>query len=191
MEMDARAQRIVEVAMELAERDGYEAVRLRELAQLAGVALGTVYRRFSSKEDILTAVLELEMPRFAERLPGVVQGHQSAEDRLIAFFQALTGLLVTRPRLARALIRTVSSADPEIAQRVLRYRGVMTELAASLLGGMERAPTEREAEAAFFLTQLWFAAMVGWAGGIYDEAGVMHQVRGATRLLVAGLAATA
>ena len=40
--MEARAQRIVETAIELAEKGGFEAVRLRDVAADAGVALGTL-----------------------------------------------------------------------------------------------------------------------------------------------------
>ena len=58
--MDERARRIVETAVELAEKDGFQAVRLRDIAAQADVALGTVYRRFKSKEDILLAALGLE-----------------------------------------------------------------------------------------------------------------------------------
>ena len=57
--MDERSERIIQAAVELAERDGYDAVKLRELAERAGVALATVYRRFSCKEDILAVVKEL------------------------------------------------------------------------------------------------------------------------------------
>ena len=56
--MEDRTRRIIETAIELAERDGFEAVRLRDVARLAKVALGTVYRRFQSKEDILVAALD-------------------------------------------------------------------------------------------------------------------------------------
>ena len=53
--MEEKARRIVESAVELAEKGGFEAVRLREVASHAGVALGTLYRRFRSKEDLLLA----------------------------------------------------------------------------------------------------------------------------------------
>ena len=55
--MDDRARRIIDTAIELAERDGYAAVRLREVAARAEVALGTVYKRFASKEEILVAAM--------------------------------------------------------------------------------------------------------------------------------------
>ena len=67
-EMEERTRRIVATAVELAEEGGFEAVRMRDVAAQAGVALGTFYKRFSSKEDLLIAALELECIRMAKRL---------------------------------------------------------------------------------------------------------------------------
>ncbi|MGH0031401.1 MAG: helix-turn-helix domain-containing protein [Myxococcota bacterium] len=57
--MEERSRRIVGAAIELAEQGGFEAVRLRDVAAQANVALGTLYRRLRSKEDLLLAALEL------------------------------------------------------------------------------------------------------------------------------------
>ena len=59
--MEERSRRIVDAAIELAEQGGFEAVRLRDVAAHANVALGTLYRRFRSKEDLLLAALELQL----------------------------------------------------------------------------------------------------------------------------------
>ena len=45
--LEERARRIIETTIELAEQGGFEAVRLRDVAAHAGVALGTLYRRSS------------------------------------------------------------------------------------------------------------------------------------------------
>ena len=66
--MDDRAKRIVETAVALAERDGYQAVRLRDVAASAQVALGTVYKRFASKEEILIAALEQESEKLVAKI---------------------------------------------------------------------------------------------------------------------------
>ena len=64
MQQEERARRIVDSAVELAEQGGFEAVRLRDVAAHAGVALGTLYRRFRSKEDLLVAArLDAEVER--------------------------------------------------------------------------------------------------------------------------------
>ena len=47
-----RMRRIVDAAVELAEQGGFEAVRLRDVAERSDVALGTLYKYFRSKEDI-------------------------------------------------------------------------------------------------------------------------------------------
>lgn len=46
---EERTQKIVETA--LAEQGGFEAVRLRDAAAHAGVAMGTLYRRFRSNPE--------------------------------------------------------------------------------------------------------------------------------------------
>ena len=69
----ARRDRVIEAAMELANEGGYDAVQMREVAARADVALGTLYRYFSSKDQLLVAAMahwtrQLE-GRLAERPP--------------------------------------------------------------------------------------------------------------------------
>jgi AcrR family transcriptional regulator len=54
----ARRQRIVEAALHALQQQDYEQIQIREVAQAADVALGTLYRYFSSKEHLYAAVLE-------------------------------------------------------------------------------------------------------------------------------------
>ena len=52
----ARRRRVLDAAMALADEGGYEAVQMRDVAARADVALGTLYRYFSSKDQLLAAV---------------------------------------------------------------------------------------------------------------------------------------
>ena len=45
----ARRDRVLRAALELGREGGYDAVQMREVATEAGVALGTIYRYFSSR----------------------------------------------------------------------------------------------------------------------------------------------
>jgi AcrR family transcriptional regulator len=54
----ARRQRIVEAALHALEQQEYEQIQIRDVAQSADVALGTLYRYFSSKEHLYAAVLQ-------------------------------------------------------------------------------------------------------------------------------------
>ena len=53
----ARRTRVIEAAMALASEGGYDAVQMRDVAERADVALGTIYRYFASKDQLLAAAL--------------------------------------------------------------------------------------------------------------------------------------
>ena len=191
--MDDRAKRIVETAVALAERDGYQAVRLRDVAATAQVALGTVYKRFASKEEILIAALEQESEKLVAKIgkkpvPGVDAG-----ERLHFVFSALTKGLLRRPNLAKALVRSLASGDPKLTERVASFHAVITNMVVAALRG-EAADAaaewgqdvdERERTVTSILQNVWFASFVGWAGGLHDGAQVLTDVDKATKLLLA------
>jgi AcrR family transcriptional regulator len=190
--VEERARRIVETAVELAEKGGFEAVRLRDVASHAGVALGTLYRRFRSKEDLLVAVLEQEMAdvqaRFARR---AAEGDGPLE-RVTAFFQTTTRALCRRPNLARALIRAVATGEPELTAKVAAFHTRMEDLITAALrgeaAGSGEAPSADERQLAFVLQQVWFASLIGWSSGLHGQGGIVEQTRAAAHLLLAGTA---
>jgi len=190
--MDERTRRIVETAMELAEQGGYEAVRLRDLAAHAEVALGTLYKRFRSKEDILVAVLELEMERLQETLQATPAPGETPLDRIWFFFTTATQTLVSKPNLARATLRATASGEPASAEKVLNFNERMVTLICDALvrdTDPDPLPMEQARVVAFFLQQIWFASLVGWMGGMLDVGMVVEQVRMAATLLLKGVTA--
>lgn len=192
--MDDRAKRIVETAVALAERDGYQAVRLRDVAATAQVALGTVYKRFGSKEEILIAALEQESERMLARMGKKPVPGQDAQERVRFVFNALTKALLRRPNLAKALVRSLASGDPNITERVASFHAVITALViAAIRGeaaedhmGKNREVDTREGTIASILENVWFSSFVGWAGGLHDATQVLSDVDKTSELLLAG-----
>lgn len=191
-DLDERARRIVETAVALAERDGFAAVRLRDVAASAQVAVGTVYKRFASKEEILIAALELESERLLGRLGRSGVPGDSAADRVDNLFTAVTKGMTRKPNLARALVRAIASGDPNVTERVASFHGMMTAITVSALRGSAASSKQkwggdadaREREVAFLLQQVWFSSIVGWAGGLHEVDTVLQHMKIATRLLV-------
>ena len=97
-----RIQRIVATAVEFAEEGGLDNVRLREVAAASGVALGTLYRHFRSKEDLLLAALEMEMESLERRIQQKPPRGDTTELRVMSFFSIVTKALCRRPNLAGA-----------------------------------------------------------------------------------------
>ena len=193
--MPERAQQIMDAAMKLADEGGFEAVRLRDVAAKAGVALGTLYARFSSKEDILIAVLEQEAGKLEEIFEMYPAEFPTAEERAIYYFTVMTQAMYTRPNFAKAVLRAVAVGSEDTAAKIARYQANLTQLFVTALRGdgttETGVPVEREEEIAFLLQQIWFAALVGWMAGIRRDEEVMEQMRSSTALVLAGLRAGA
>lgn len=194
--MDQRADRIIESAIALADKGGFQAVRLRDVAKDAGVAMGTLYARFRSKEDILVAALESQVEGFEKVIHEYAITGESELDRVTTFFTLATRALIARPQFAQAVLRSVSSGVPEVADKVLRFRHRVTTLVvASMRGRTPREVLEEdgvdgaaevERRVAFLLQQVWFANLIVWMGGSASEEDIVAETAAAAELLLAG-----
>jgi AcrR family transcriptional regulator len=193
--MKKRTRGIIEAAVELAEQGGFDAVRQRDVAANAGVALGTLYKRFRSKEDILVAALELDVEKLERRMDKHPAMGVTPRERTIAFFSTVTLGMCKKPNFTRAVVRAVASGQPEVAGMVAAFHGRMTGLIIGAMRGIGRPgaanrtddfPTPQEATLAVMLQNIWFASLVGWSGGLIGEHDVIQQMEIAADLLLPG-----
>lgn len=194
-QLEERARRIVETAVELAERGGFEAVRLRDVASDAGVALGTLYRRFRSKEDLLIAALAVETGNLERQFVQRGIRGESELDRVMDFFGLVNRGLLRRQNLARALIRAVSSGEPGLAQDMASYHQHIERMLVMALRGqvssadgelLDPEPNPQERQQSETLEQCWFALLVGWSGGVNDQSEVLKRTRASAQLILEG-----
>jgi AcrR family transcriptional regulator len=185
---DERTRRILDAAVHLAEAGGFAAVRLRDVAQTSGVALGTVYKRFRSKEALLVGVLSAEAHDLRARMVAAPISGTSPLARVIGFFAFLTDYLCDRPNFARAVIRSAASGEPAMSERLAEFHAVLFELGfATMCESPQRAPREAEAVMLSALQQVWFASLCGWAGALYPKSGVVEHVAAAAKLMTYGV----
>jgi AcrR family transcriptional regulator len=187
--------KIVETAAELAEQGGFEAVRLRDVAANAGVALGTLYKRFSSKEDLLLATMEAEVEKLEIRLAQRPVAGDGLSERVLVFFTLATGRLFRKPNLARAVLRALTSGDPELTAKIARFHDRMTDLITTSMRGtggkneLSTLPEPSQQLLARILQQVWFAALVGWMGRLHSRASVIDQIKLSMDILLRGILA--
>lgn len=201
--MNPRARRIVDTAIELAEKGGFEAVRLRDVAAEADVALGTLYRYFRSKEDMLIAALNSEVESLEARIQARPMAGSTPLERVDAFFRAATKGLMRRPRLARAILRAATSGDHELAEKVAAFHSRMSAMILAAMHGRPivavrsdvdapngseppaeaPAASDDELAVAALLQHIWFSCLIGWAGGLMGQNEVIERMGTATALL--------
>lgn len=188
-----RMRRIVDAAVELAEKGGFEAVRLREVAEQSDVALGTLYKYFRSKEDILLFALNEELDRLESAI--VARGRSGGEpfDRAIEFFRRATRALARRPQLARAMIRAMAAGEPDTVMKLayLQLRiarlvvATLRDQAPDLTAPLDSPQGSRSEQAiAQVMMNVWFSSLVGWAAGLHGERVVTEHVRTVATLIL-------
>ncbi|QKG25812.1 TetR family transcriptional regulator [Actinomadura verrucosospora] len=106
-----RRKRIVQAAAALASRGGIEAMQMRTVAERAGVALGTLYRYFPSKMDLVVAVVSEEIDLLEGSIERRPPRGGSAAERTVEVLMRATRGLMREPELAEALIRSLLLSD--------------------------------------------------------------------------------
>jgi TetR/AcrR family transcriptional regulator, cholesterol catabolism regulator len=177
----ARRERVVAAALSLAAEGGYDAVQMRDVAVRASVALGTIYRYFSSKDHLLAAasvgwVGDLE--RTLEKRP---PRHDDAVEQLVAVVRAATAALEREPRLAEALVTAISTPDPAVSDCQRQVGEILGRLLSAPLAGMDE---DRRAGIVRVLSHVWFSSLVGWVSGWSGIDQVGDELEVAVRLLV-------
>jgi AcrR family transcriptional regulator len=103
----ARRLRIIKAANAALKAQAYEQIQIRDVAQEAGVALGTLYRYFSSKEHLYAAVLlDWAAPAYAR------SGDELSEHQIRAKMTAVISSFERRPHFFKVHVVLQSSADP-------------------------------------------------------------------------------
>jgi AcrR family transcriptional regulator len=106
-----RRKRIVQAAAALASRGGVEAMQMRTVAERAGVALGTLYRYFPSKMDLVVAVVSEELDLLEGSLERRPPRSAVPPRRAVEVLMRATRGLMREPELADALIRSLLLSD--------------------------------------------------------------------------------
>jgi AcrR family transcriptional regulator len=150
--------RLLTAAREIVEQEGYANASVMAIAERAGVAAGTLYRHFSSKEELFVelfrAVCDREVVAMRRAAEGVEGSHV---DRLETVLATFARRALRRPRLAWALL--AEPVDPLVDAERLAYRKRYSELTATALrAGIEAGEIPDQN------VELTAAALVGGCG---------------------------
>ena len=166
---DPMRDRILRATFKVLSRHGYAKFNLTDVAAQAGISRPTLYKSFSSKDDLLAAFSEFEMELVREDLALAVHGHKGRRRReavlqfLADFYGSyqMRGLIEIEPGLVLA---QMSTALP-----------VLGELIAHELAGQVRDPE-------IVAMSLARIAVCHYLVPGYDETRLLDQLRAAAGL---------
>ncbi len=99
---DKRA-RILDAAVRVFAKNGFHATRVSDVAKAAGVADGTIYLYFTSKEQVLVSLFEDRVERLLAFMRDELPKRASAKERLRGVLEMQLGLLEGERDLAEVL----------------------------------------------------------------------------------------
>ncbi len=159
----ARRDRVIRAALKLGSEGGYDAVQMRDVAAEAGVALGTIYRYFASKDHLLAAALVEWVDDLERRVGQRPPRGASTAARVVSILRRATKAMESEPRLSEAVVTAISSPDPGAAKCQEEVSAAMIRILGLALGD-DVEPAFR-AQITRTLGHVWFSALIGWVNG--------------------------
>jgi AcrR family transcriptional regulator len=179
-----RRRRILRAAAELATEGGFDAVQMREVAERADVALGTLYRYFPSKIHLLVSVLADEMEELHDRLKAASAGPESPADRVFAVLQRAVRALGRNPSLYGAVIRAMMFGDESTTTENMVVSSRMEAIITRAMTYGVGEPTADDIAVARLIGKIWLADILSWLAGRSDVKEMESDLELAVHLLV-------
>jgi AcrR family transcriptional regulator len=178
----ARRDRVVRAALKLGAEGGYEAVQMRDVAAEADVALGTIYRYFSSKDHLLAAALVTWTGDLEQQVARRPPAGKTVADKVTNILQRATRGMEREPRLTAALMAAISSPDKGAASCQGEVRASMARVLARALPA-DLDPDVRS-QVIRVLNFVWYGALLGWVNGWEGTDDVGREITDAAHLLL-------
>jgi AcrR family transcriptional regulator len=176
-----RRIRVLETAMRMAGEGGYDAVQMRAVAEQSGVAIGTIYRYFSGKDELLIAGLAGWLRHSRRRIEAAGVPGDTPAERLIGLLEKSAAGTQQRPVLMGALVTALGTTSPAAAPYKLDVEQEWRALVVSALGPSPDIDAEGVARV---IHHVWSSALFRWVGGVAPDGSLTHELTNAARLLV-------
>ncbi len=177
----ARRQRVLSAALRLGAEGGYDAVQMRDVASTAGVALGTIYRYFPSKDALLAAAMVQWMEDLEQRVTQKPPKGDTTTERVYDVLRRGVATMERQPKLAEAVITALTSDDREAGGASIATTDVMQRV--MLRAFPANVAPDTEAEIAKVLGHVWFSCLIAWSNGVGDLIWVAEELETACHLL--------
>jgi AcrR family transcriptional regulator len=139
-----RRSAILDAALEVFSRSGYNGASIDEIAQAAGISKALIYEHFPSKRDLHVSLLERHVQEIFLSLAETADTDEPGEVRLRNGVGAFFLWVETHPEAFRLLFRDTFEA--EVGEVLTRLQNQATGAIAALIAAepLEHPPTDRQ-----------------------------------------------
>jgi AcrR family transcriptional regulator len=128
MPRESRKSGIEEAALRLFVEKGLNAATTKEIAALAGVSEGAIYRHFESKEELALALFQENMQRLLAHLTRSLDGADEPPAQLCAVQRAFLEFAVTEPLAYAYLMEAHTSEFAKLPRELARPKDVFVRV---------------------------------------------------------------
>lgn len=183
--------RILDAAARVFVDHGFNETHISHIAKAAGVADGTIYLYFESKEALLVALFEDNVGRFFETLDRELAAMRTPRDKLKRVVELQLGLLDRERGLAELVTVNLRQSSPSMRAHMVPYFNAYLErIAAVVAEGQTRGDLRADIPPRVAARAV-FGALDGltltWALGRGDEGGLVRTAELVSGLLLEGL----
>ena len=107
----AGEQAILDAAIELFSRHGFDGVSMRTIAMQAGVSKSNIYHHFKSKEDLYLAIMQASSEKFSVMVEALAEGKGPFDKRLRVFARSHLEHLFDNRMTVRLMLREVFTGE--------------------------------------------------------------------------------
>lgn len=182
-----RRERILQATVELASEGGFHGVQMRDVAEHADVALGTLYRYFPSKIHLLIGALRNQTDAMRAGMTRRPPRGETAEERVLDVLVRASRSLERSPKLTGAVLRALMTAEADASADAAAAGNNVSALIVEAMHVNGDEPTADELAVARLLQQIWSSSLMMWLSGRSTVDELHENLEVATHLLLRGL----
>jgi TetR/AcrR family fatty acid metabolism transcriptional regulator len=187
-----KRERILDAAVRVFAKKGFHATRVSEVAKAAGVADGTIYLYFQSKDELLVSLFEDRVEKLLAFMSEELPKEPTAKAKLRRVIELQLGLLEGERDLAEVITVILRQSTRLMREYAAPKFGAYLDAIARVVSEGQKAGELRDDVSPHLVARAIFGALDGitmtWALGKAERGGLVRASKQLADLMLRGLA---
>ncbi|HKL59321.1 MAG TPA: TetR/AcrR family transcriptional regulator [Sphaerochaeta sp.] len=171
---EEKQQLILTTATEEFAQKGYEKANINTIAEKAGISVGSLYKYFTSKEDLFLKAVHEGTVFLAKTLEPIIESNQSIIDKLSSIIKVIQTTSREHQSLIKLYNEMTSVGNTALAQRLSQEVETISSDAYTriLQEGQQRGEVRKDIDprlCSFFMDNLFMSLQFSYVNGYYIQ----------------------